>query len=211
MTARSTQQADGRSKKRPGAAAQRSIILDAAVDLFIERGTSGVSISEICARADVGRQTFYRCFEDKPALLDHLYQHAINEHIERALAQLPARGHGDWPPDIVDQAIDAILANHRLAQLLYTESANPSSPAFATVDRAMDRAARAIQAWYRERLGASPARVHVKAILAATTWLVHRAILSGRSKAAVADAKRASRALFEGLQRTQTAAVRRAR
>jgi len=85
MTARSTRQPDGRSKKRPGPAAQRNIILDAAVDLFVERGTSGVSISEICARADVGRQTFYRCFEDKPALLDHLY------HLDQAAIDGRAR------------------------------------------------------------------------------------------------------------------------
>ncbi len=191
---------DGRSKKRPGLEGQTKTIVAAAVDLFIERGSAAVSISEICAQADIGRQTFYRCFDDKDALIEHLYQETVNEHIERALDQMPsALADGEWAYDLIDQVIDAILRNERIAQLLFVEASNPNSPAFQVVDAAMERAAKGIQKWSMIRVGKRPSRVYVKSLLAATTWLVHNAIRSGRTKASVREAKRASRLLFEGM------------
>ena len=201
---------DGRSKKRPGPDTQKTIIVAAAVDLFVERGSAGVSISDICARADIGRQTFYRCFEDKEALVAHLYQHAVNEHIEKAIGRMPAsHASGEWAYDVINHVIDSILENPRLAQFLYIEASNPTSPAFAIVDSAMDRAARNIQRWFAAQVGARPSRVHVKAVFAATTWLVHNAVIAGKTKASVAEAKRASRLLFEGMFRSLQATQKR--
>jgi len=48
--------ADGRSKRRPGPEAQRRFIVEAAVDLFIERGSAGVSVS------DLSFAQLYDCF-----------------------------------------------------------------------------------------------------------------------------------------------------
>lgn len=48
----------------------------ALLELILERGWDGVSVQDICARADVGRSTFYVHFADKEELLlsglDHL-------------------------------------------------------------------------------------------------------------------------------------------
>jgi AcrR family transcriptional regulator len=191
---------DGRSKKRPGPEKQRDAIRAAAVDLFIEKGSRSVSIAEICERADIGRQTFYRCFADKDALIAYLYQHAIKDHIDAAIRRLPTEGGSrEWPYEVVDQVIDGILKQYKLAQLLYIEASNPNSVAFRITDRSLDAAATAIQAWYAETLGERPSRTHLRAVLAGTTWAVHHAIIAGLTEDAIAAAKRTSRNLLEGV------------
>ena len=41
----------------------------ALINLILERGWDAVSVSDVCARADVGRSTFYAHFADKEELL----------------------------------------------------------------------------------------------------------------------------------------------
>lgn len=191
---------DGRSKSRPGTAEQAKFIKNAAVDLFIERGSEAVSVSQICARADVGRQTFYRCFPDKDALIAELYDHAIQEHVAAAVGRMPSRSDdNDWVYTVVDEVIDAILAERKLAQLLYVEAANPNSPAFAIAEQAYDRAARAIADWFARNTGHRPDRAYLKSVLAATSYLVHGAIIDGAGAKAVVRAKAGARRLFEGV------------
>ncbi|MCU4183975.1 TetR/AcrR family transcriptional regulator [Acidiferrimicrobium sp. IK] len=48
----------------------RSRIYDAALELFAERGYSAVTVEDICARADVGRATFFRLYGTKSGLLE---------------------------------------------------------------------------------------------------------------------------------------------
>jgi AcrR family transcriptional regulator len=47
----------------------RRQLRDALVSLILERGWDRVSVQEVCARADVGRSTFYVHFADKEELL----------------------------------------------------------------------------------------------------------------------------------------------
>ncbi len=77
---------DGRSKKRPGVEEQSAIVTKAAVTLFAENGVRGVSIAQICAQAEVSRPTFYRCFEDKDALVSRIYEESVNAYVETFLA-----------------------------------------------------------------------------------------------------------------------------
>lgn len=48
---------------------------EALISLMIERGWDGVSVQEICERADVGRSTFYVHFADKEELLLSGFEH----------------------------------------------------------------------------------------------------------------------------------------
>jgi len=176
---------------------QRKRILGAAVDLFSVHGGNAVSVSDICKAAGVSRDTYYRCFADKNALVDQLYQTAVNEHIEAVLnASSLDYNDPEWLHQVFDQTIDAILRQHKVARLLFVESADPASPAYHVIRGAFDKAARRMQQWCRQAYGRAPSREFLVALLVAAQWLVHNAIVSGMGKRDVAKAKAASEQLF---------------
>src|SRR3990172_102620 len=74
----------GRTTRRREATRER--VLDAARDVFAERGVFGGTVEEICARAWFPRGPFYSNFADKDAVLRALI---AREH-ERLLARLDA-------------------------------------------------------------------------------------------------------------------------
>src|SRR5688572_18028179 len=47
----------------------KKLLREALVSLILERGWDAVSVQDVCARADVGRSTFYTHFADKEDLL----------------------------------------------------------------------------------------------------------------------------------------------
>src|SRR5579859_4900098 len=53
---------------------KREAILDAALDLFAERGFHGTAVPLIAERAKVGAGTLYRYFESKEAIVNALYR-----------------------------------------------------------------------------------------------------------------------------------------
>jgi AcrR family transcriptional regulator len=53
---------------------KREAILDAALELFAERGFHGTAVPLVAERAKVGAGTLYRYFESKEALVNALYQ-----------------------------------------------------------------------------------------------------------------------------------------
>ncbi len=80
----------------------RESIVEAAMELFAERGFDGVTVSEIAARAEVGRTTFFRYFTDKQELLfadDEEMLRALTEAMDRAARQVAPIG------DDLDKAV----------------------------------------------------------------------------------------------------------
>ncbi len=65
-------------------------ILDAAYELFLERETTDISISDITARADVAKGTFYLYFEDKESLRNALITEKSEELFWAAIMALRA-------------------------------------------------------------------------------------------------------------------------
>lgn len=61
----------------------RQALIDAAIELFQQRGLRGAKIEEICARADVAPRTFFNHFETR----EHLYA-AIAEQRARQAAEM---------------------------------------------------------------------------------------------------------------------------
>lgn len=53
---------------------KREAILDAALELFAERGFHGTVVPDVAERAGVGAGTLYRYFESKEALVNALFQ-----------------------------------------------------------------------------------------------------------------------------------------
>ncbi len=183
---------DGRSKPRPGVEQQRRHILSSAATLFAERGSASVSVAELCRAADVSKPTFYRCFADKDALLEQLYQLAVHTPVQqgwRRDGDAPAGAF--WTRERHDAVVDEIFEHGPLAALLYVESSVPGSKAAAIVERAFDESAETMAAWVRAQGGADPSRVILKGMLHASQWIVHDAIKRGATEAARSEAKEA--------------------
>lgn len=171
---------DGRSKPRPGIAEQQQTIINAAVDLFIEYGSRAVSISQICQQAEVSRPTFYRCFPDKEALIAEIYQESVNTPVEIILIQgLSEKRDKHWMSNALDEMLESIFAKARYAQLVYMESNDPNSPAFAIVNEGYDKAAKVLSAWMKEHGHSTVSTIYLKSLMSAYQWIIYDAIRKG--------------------------------
>ncbi|MFO0547310.1 MAG: TetR/AcrR family transcriptional regulator [Polyangiaceae bacterium] len=185
---------DRRGKKRPGVEEQRRVILDAAVDLFIEHGSRAVSVAQICERADVSRTTFYRCFDDKEQLILRLYQDSVKGPTETwILGNLQrAGGDVDWIRSAIDQLLDAIFENPKIAELIFVESSDPRSPAHEIVRASYEETTKSIERWLGQFTSVLPSRVFIQSILVANQWIAHNAIRQGLTEKSKAEAKDAT-------------------
>lgn len=69
---------------------KRRAILEAALELFVERGFHGTAVPEVAQKAGVGAGTIYRYFENKEALVNELYRHAKGRMVGGCLDGFPA-------------------------------------------------------------------------------------------------------------------------
>ncbi len=72
---------------------KRADILQAALELFAERGFHGTAVPLIADKARVGAGTIYRYFKDKEDLVNELYRHWKTRLFEAITTDLP----GDLP------------------------------------------------------------------------------------------------------------------
>ena len=87
---------------------KRRALLDAAYELFLERGTAKTSVEDITSRAKVAKGTFYLYFKDKYDLRDKLIVHKSNEIFQRAEEETKSREMADLEEHIIAM-IDNIL------------------------------------------------------------------------------------------------------
>jgi AcrR family transcriptional regulator len=73
----------------------RVAIVDATRELLLERGFDGLSIEAVAARAGVGKQTIYRWWPSRPALVADVLLEDAHEIL------LPVRHSGDLVDDVV--------------------------------------------------------------------------------------------------------------
>src|SRR5262245_34504715 len=69
---------------------KREAILEAALELFAERGFHGTAVPLVAEKANVGAGTIYRYFPSKEALVNALYQRHKGELGEAILSGFPA-------------------------------------------------------------------------------------------------------------------------
>jgi TetR/AcrR family transcriptional regulator, repressor of fatR-cypB operon len=69
---------------------KREAILEAALELFVERGFFGTAVPEIAERAGVGAGTIYRYFESKEALVNAIYRQEKLHFAHVVLDDFPA-------------------------------------------------------------------------------------------------------------------------
>jgi AcrR family transcriptional regulator len=106
-------------------------ILDAAKDLFIERGFPSTSMAEIARRANVVRSTVYNNFADKEAIVAAIMRRYIEGYVE-----IPARLRGQARPgqtsfelveDMIRSAILWRIENAELRPLIDLSKHLPNS------------------------------------------------------------------------------------
>jgi AcrR family transcriptional regulator len=102
---------------RKDAERNRRRILDAAAELFAERGL-GVTLNDIAHHADVGVGTVYRRFPDKELLIDALFEERVAE-IE-ALAQQALADPDPWAglAGFLERGLELQARDKGLKQLL---------------------------------------------------------------------------------------------
>ena len=74
---------------------KRRALLDAAYELFLERGTSKTSVEDITSRAKVGKGTFYLYFADKGSVTQ-----ALLARVSYQLLDTPAPLPSSTPPSL---------------------------------------------------------------------------------------------------------------
>ena len=77
-------------KRRAIATDKREAILQAALELFVERGYHGTAVPQVADRAGVGAGTIYRYFSSKEGLVNALYQKYKEQVGRELLSGFPA-------------------------------------------------------------------------------------------------------------------------
>ncbi|WP_156763445.1 TetR/AcrR family transcriptional regulator, partial [Mycobacterium scrofulaceum] len=93
-----TAPASGRGKVPTGRAEVAAAILEAATDLFAERGPAATSIRDIAARSNVNHGLVFRHFGTKDKLVG-----AVLDHLGADLSALLS---AEPPADVLDRALD---------------------------------------------------------------------------------------------------------
>ena len=131
--------------REAGARRTRTALLDAASQVFVERGVQA-PIRDIAARAGVGVGTVYRHFPDRAELVIAVYRHQIDECVALAeeLADSPERGRA------VEQWIDAfaefLVTKHGLGVALQSDDAGFQSLHSLMLDKLVPACGRLVDA-----------------------------------------------------------------
>jgi AcrR family transcriptional regulator len=118
---------------RKDAERNRQRILDAAQELFTERGL-GVTLNDIAHHADVGVGTVYRRFPDKQQLIDALFDEHIGEIVTLAEEALADPDPWQGLVGFLERGLDLQACNRGLKELLHDRPEGS-----ALVERARDR------------------------------------------------------------------------
>ncbi|MFZ0043267.1 MAG: TetR family transcriptional regulator [Solirubrobacteraceae bacterium] len=102
---------------RADAERNRRLLLDAATEMFCERGLD-VGVGEIAQRAGVGRGTLFRNFPSKEHLIAAIVVEGMSESAARGRAALEAPDPGEALFALIDQSVDRSLADRAMFEAL---------------------------------------------------------------------------------------------
>lgn len=116
--------ARGRPRTKP-AELRREELLDAAQQLFLDKGIGATSIDDIASAAHVAKGTFYLYFPSKEALLQALQERFVSGFLERLEVAMERCGPDRWRPRLqvwVRTIIEGYLDNVRLHDVIFHET-----------------------------------------------------------------------------------------
>lgn len=99
--------------RRADAERNRRRLLDAATEMFCERGLD-VGVAEIAQRAGVGRGTLFRNFPTKEQLIAAIVVDRMHESVARGRAALQSGDPGEALFGLLDQAVGFALSDRAL-------------------------------------------------------------------------------------------------
>jgi AcrR family transcriptional regulator len=102
-----------RRTMRADAERNRRRLLDAATEMFCERGLD-IGVGEIAQQAGVGRGTLFRNFPSKEHLIAAIVVERMNESINRGRAALEAPDPGEALFELIDQSIGRVQTDRTL-------------------------------------------------------------------------------------------------
>lgn len=88
---------------------KRRALLDAAYELFLERGTAKTSVEDITSRAKVAKGTFYLYFQDKGAVMQALLGRVSYQLLNNACEAVERKTGLETFPDKMVAVIDHII------------------------------------------------------------------------------------------------------
>lgn len=101
---------------------KRRALMQAAYELFLERGTDKTSIEQITARAKVAKGTFYLYFADKgvltQALLGRLSYQLLQDACEALEQQPTQRGYADSVIFVIDHILERLRRDTLMLRFL---------------------------------------------------------------------------------------------
>jgi len=116
-------------KQRPKSVATKAKILEAALELFRERGYEAATMRAIAERAGVSLGNAYYYFDSKEHLIQAFYDRTHIEHVAAVGTTLDTlkdfKSRLLW---VMRKKLETIEPYHRFAGLLFRSAADPSSP-----------------------------------------------------------------------------------
>lgn len=104
---------------------RRGALLDAAAELFVQKGSGGTSIDHIVVRAGVAKGTFYHYFQDRAAMLEALrkrYSQQFADIATTAIEAGAARGYKGRLDAWLDAIVREYLATYALHDALFHDA-----------------------------------------------------------------------------------------
>jgi len=189
-----------RPRRRVGLNGQQEILRQAAIEVFAERGIEQTSVEDVLQRAQVSRQTFYRCYRNKAELVDAVHS-LITERLRSLMASMGSGVLG--APEALSRDIslmfDHAASSGPIVCELERQAMRPESAHHVHRDRRHQIIQRFLARWARQHFDKKPSPALVRAVLLGLEQLwLEVAHTSGKRSLRVA-AEKAARELVEAM------------
>lgn len=175
-----TPSAEGSAGKTRKGEQTRAQILDAALELFRERGYEETTMRAIAEAAGVAVGNAYYYFRSKEHLVQAFYERTHEEHLEASREILAReRSFRARLSGVMRKKIDTAMPYHRLAGVLFRTAADPGNPLnpFSEESRALRERATALFAEVLEGSDLKLSNRALRAELPHLLWMYHMGIL----------------------------------
>lgn len=157
----------------------RSAILDAALDLFEQRGYEATTMRAIAEQAGVSVGNAYYYFDSKEQLIQGFYDRAAEQHLAVSVERLgDVRGLAERVHTHIAAWFDVMSGYHEFAATFFRTAADPASPMSPFSPDSQPARDAAIARW-RQVVEGSDAEIpdHVREELPVVLWLFQMGLI----------------------------------